>query len=71
MGYSPWVHKESDTTEQLILLLFTYIIAILRCLNKIILVKYPTHKSITCVLDIIISLTINMTVLNSICNLKN
>ena len=61
VGYSPWVHKESDTTERLILLLFTYIIAMLRCLNKIMLVKYPTHKSITCVLDIIISLTINMT----------
>ena len=61
VGYSPWVHKESDMSERLILSLFTYIIAMLWRLNKIILVKYPIHKSITCVLDIIISLTINMT----------
>ena len=25
MGYSPWVHKESDTTEQLTLSLSIYI----------------------------------------------
>ena len=50
MGYSPWGHKESDTTEQLTL--FTSITAInmLAASNNVCIYYIHTHKHHTKVL---------------------